>query len=71
MLMLQILRCDPQSLPQGDTCADDTKVASFFKRTKFSIVPLRNFIDFNKVNVDAFPPLETSSHFFYYEEIDP
>ena len=46
LLVMKILRCIQETLPQGEQCEQQDDVETFFKTHTFTIMVLQNYIDF-------------------------
>ena len=47
---IQVMKCNQNSLPEGETCASVEEVERYFTNTVFNLFEVKNFIDFNKVD---------------------
>ena len=70
MIQLKILRCEQDTLPEGQKCAEMDEFESFFKAKDFFIIALVNYIDFDKVGHDGESPIETTTKTTFFEKLD-
>ena len=50
-LKCAVQKCDPATLPKGESCASDEELKNWFAANKLFIVTSQNYVDYNEVNL--------------------